>query len=235
VPDALAPAESARDIIVRQAVEHLAPDQSLQRLGSSAQFILATSGLVGGALTGYGALASDQIKDHPTAGLLALIAASVSFFFAAWSLVGTGRALNLENENEILAFLGEEIRSRRWKVIAASVAFAIALPLASLSALLPRDRERPPTTLSVALGSGTPDLVVVGDGGWPGAGAHAFVSVRDPSGGLIASGRFASDRRGDLRFRLETEVPRALRRAAVKMHLVKRGRRLATMSYLARR
>jgi hypothetical protein len=225
--------ESARDIIVRQAVESLAPDRSLDRLTSAAQFLLGAGAAIGGALTGYGALGSDQVKDHPVSSLIALAAFALTAALAAWSLVGRPSDLNLENEDELLGFLNEEVRTRGWRVKFAGVAFAVALVAAGVTGLLPESKDEPEATLSVTRGAadGHDVLTISGDAGRPGEGATLDVSAETATGRTLATGHFAPARSGDLKFDLTAVVPARAGVIHVEAHLTRDDKRRRLVSY----
>lgn len=115
-----------------EAAAELAPHLSLARVEATAKLVLATVALLGTLLTGFGALGSAVVADHPLWALPSLLLAATSVTLATLAAVGKKDAVNVDDLNEVECYYATQIAYRGAMVRWAGIALAAALLLAAL-------------------------------------------------------------------------------------------------------
>jgi hypothetical protein len=127
---------TARTDNLRSAAEDLAPHHSLNRIESTAKFLLGTVGLVGGLVTGFGIFEGSLGADRAGWLLPCLVCAALAVILSVLAAMGGADEVNVDDLEDVDRYFSRQIERRGWLVRLAGIALAASLVLALLPAAM---------------------------------------------------------------------------------------------------
>lgn len=125
---------------LEKAAEELAPHLSLQRVESTAKFLLGTVSLVGALITGFGAFGS-KAGDEAKWLLPSLLLVAAGIVLAVLAVIGSADEVDVDDLEDVDRYYAKQIERRGRRVRLAGVAIAAALLLAVLPAISAGDED----------------------------------------------------------------------------------------------